>query len=202
VPVASRMNGALVLCAASAFPKAGATFRADAQASPQNNGVHAMTETSPTKSSGTDFIPTTPPAAATVAPAPAQVPAIGKAELPAASAVNHADQLARIEDKAARIEDKYARSEALLSRVEDKVENASSRMNEAARQADLASLRSEVRGMADRINRLPGTGALVLTALITAVLTVALMVAVQRANLDKLLPPSLGGQPQTTTTNP
>jgi hypothetical protein len=162
----------------------------------RKNGVHAMTETSPTKSSGTDFIPTTPPVSA--APAPAPAPSLAKAEAPAAP-VNHSDQLARIEDKAARIEDKYARSEALLSRVEDKVENASSRMNEAARQADLASLRSEVRGMADRINRLPGTGALVLTALITAVLTVALMVAVQRANLDKLLPPSLGGQPQTTS---
>lgn len=186
MPTASRMTGAWRLA--------------------DRYGVHAMTETSPTKSSGTDFIPTTPPPAATVAPAPAATqtpsPALGKADLSAAAPVNHSDQLARIEDKAARIEDKYARSEALLSRVEDKVENASSRMNEAARQADLASLRSEVRGMADRINRLPGTGALVLTALITAVLTVALMVAVQRANLDKLLPPSLGGQTQTTTTNP
>jgi hypothetical protein len=162
-----------------------------------------MTETSPTQSSGTDFIPTTPTASATPSPAAASTvkPTADRAGLSAAP-VNSSDQLARIEDKTARIEDKYARSEALLSRVEEKVENASSRMNEAARQADLASLRGEVRGMADRINRLPGTGALVLTALITAVLTVALMVAVQRANLDKLLPPSLGGSAPTTTTNP
>lgn len=163
-----------------------------------------MTETSPTQSSGTDFIPTTPPASAAPSPAAASTvkPTTDKAGLSDAAPVNSSDQLARIEDKTARIEDKYARSEALLSRVEEKVENASSRMNEAARQADLASLRGEVRGMADRINRLPGTGALVLTALITAVLTVALMVAVQRANLDKLLPPSLGGSAPTSTTNP
>ena len=164
-----------------------------------------MTETAPTKTSGTDFIPATPapappPASATPTAQPHQ-PSVGRAELPAAP-VSHADQLARIEDKAARIEDKYARSEALLSRVEEKVEGASARMNESARQADLASLRGEVRGMADRVARLPGTGALVLTALITSVLTVALMVVVQRANLDRLLPPSLGGQTQTQTTNP
>ena len=163
-------------------------------------GVHAMTETSPTKSSGTDFIPATPAAPPPAASAPASPPpTVGRPEPLPAAPVNHADQLARIEDKAARIEDKYARSEALLSRVEERVEAATARMNEGARQADLASLRGEVRGMAERVNRLPGTGALVLTALITAVLTVALMVAVQRLNLDKMLPHSLGGQ---QTSNP
>ena len=163
-----------------------------------------MTETSPAKPSGTDFIPapsssSAPPA--TVTPAAAS-PSVGKAELPAFGAVNHADQLARIEDKTARIEDKYARSEALLSRVEEKVESASTRMNDAARQVDLSSLRSEVRTLSDRVGRLPGTGALVLTAIITAVLTVALMVAVQRLNLDRMLPHSLGGQSQTTPATP
>ncbi|WP_342104322.1 hypothetical protein [Methylobacterium sp. SI9] len=98
------------------------------------------------------------------------------------------DQLARIEDKCSRIEDKYARSEALLSRVEDKVENATSRMNESARQTDLAALRAEMRGISERTRRLPGTGALVLTAVITAILTVVLMVAVERLNLGRLLP--------------
>ena len=73
--------------------------------------------------------------------------------------------------------------------MEDKVENASTRMNEAARQSDLAALRTEVRAVGDRTKRLPGAGALVLTAVITAVLTVVLMVAVQRLNLQNLLPP-------------
>ena len=99
------------------------------------------------------------------------------------------DQLARIEDKCSRIEDKYARSEALLSRVEDKMEGAATRMNEAARQSDLAALRTETRALSERTRRLPGSGALVLTAVITSVLTVVLMVAVQRLNLDGLLPP-------------
>ena len=156
-----------------------------------------MSETSPTRSSGTDFIPpSSSPAPASAAPAavPAQ-PSVGRAELPASGAINHADQLARIEDK-------YARSEALLSRVEEKVESSSARMNDAARQADLSSLRSEVRTLSDRVGRLPGTGALVLTAIITAVLTVALMVAVQRLNLDRMLPHSLSGQGQTNSANP
>lgn len=153
-----------------------------------------MTETSPTPSTGTDFIPG--------APAPSKVPEtqaianqqsgppviVGKAEtLPPAAPGG--DQLARIEDKCARIEDKYARSEALLSRVDEKVENAAARMNEAARQSDLAALRSEVRTIADRTRRLPGSGALVLTAVITAVLTVVLTIAAQRLHLDTLLPP-------------
>jgi hypothetical protein len=60
-------------------------------------------------------------------------------------------------------------------------------MNESARQSDLAALRTEMRGLADRTRRLPGTGALVLTAVITAILTVVLMVAVQRLNLDRLI---------------
>ena len=40
-----------------------------------------------------------------------------------------------------------------------------------------------------------------LTAIITAVLTVALMVAVQRLNLDRMLPHGVGGQ-QTAPANP
>lgn len=108
------------------------------------------------------------------------------APAPAGSAVG--DQLARIEDKTARIEDKYARSEALLSRMEEKIEGASTRMNEVARQSDLGALRGEVRSINERIKRSPGTGALVLTAIITSVLTVVLMVAIQRLNLDSVLP--------------
>ena len=102
------------------------------------------------------------------------------------------DQLARIEDKCSRIEDKYARSEALLSRVEDKVEGAvepDERGGPPIRSRGPAHARCAA--LADRTRRLPGTGALVLTAIITAVLTVVLMVAVQRLNLDRLLPPRL-----------
>ena len=73
--------------------------------------------------------------------------------------------------------------------MEEKIEGATTRMSEAARQSDLAALRSEVRAVADRTRRLPGSGALVLTAVITAVLTVALTIAAQRFHLDGLLPP-------------
>ncbi|GEP00130.1 hypothetical protein GCM10007887_08340 [Methylobacterium haplocladii] len=115
------------------------------------------------------------------------MPAVApSAPAPAGSAVG--DQLARIEDKTARIEDKYARSEQLLSRMEEKIEGATTRMNEVARQSDLAALRGEVRGINERVKRSPGTGALILTAIITSVLTVVLTVAVQRLNVDSLLP--------------
>lgn len=162
-----------------------------------------MTETSPNAPAGAPFIPDASPTHTPASTNPAQppaprTPAVGKAELPPPPSV-HGDQLARIEDKTARIEDKYARSEALLSRVEEKVEAAAARMNEAARQSDLASLRGELRGMSDRVRRMPGTGALVLTAIITSVLTVVLMVAVQRLNLDHLLPPRAGAPAGQTT---
>jgi DNA repair exonuclease SbcCD ATPase subunit len=96
------------------------------------------------------------------------------------------EQLSRIEDKTARIEDKYARSEALIARMEDKVEAASQRMNEAAKQADLAALRSEVRALSDRTRRLPGAGALLVMAIVTAVLTAAVLLAAQRFGIPGL----------------
>ncbi|CAA2099988.1 hypothetical protein MBUL_00444 [Methylobacterium bullatum] len=173
-----------------------------------------MTEPSPTPSTGTSFIPGaktsesfTSENTALAGAAPSPVPetqaianqqatpplVVGKAEPLAQSAPapssHGSDQLARIEDKCARIEDKYARSEALLSRVEEKIEGATARMSEAARQSDLAALRSEVRAVADRTRRLPGSGALVLTAIITAVLTVVLTIAAQRFHLDGLITP-------------
>lgn len=152
-----------------------------------------MTDASPKPSTGPDFIPAAPAgpyvdAKPQAAPATA-LPAGPTTPIPAAHLF---DQLARIEDKCSRIEDKYARSEALLSRVEDKVDGAAGRMSEAARQSDLAALRNEMRGLTERTRRLPGTGALVLTAVIAAVLTVALMIAAQRLNLDGLLPPKAG----------
>jgi hypothetical protein len=83
------------------------------------------------------------------------------------------DQLARIEDKTARIEEKYARSEAILQRVGTSVETATSRMNEVASQAELAALRDQVR-------RLPGKGALFAVAILTPLLTAAIVYAILR----------------------
>lgn len=85
------------------------------------------------------------------------------------------DQLSRIEDKTARIEEKYARSEAILQRVGSTVEAATSRMNEVASQSDLASLRSEVSAMSARVRNLPGKTALVAVALVTSLLTAAIV---------------------------
>ena len=169
-----------------------------------------MTDAAPKPTPGDQgFIPSTPapsgaPApspSAHVAPGPVEKPlpaqTVDKAETIPATPAGYSDQLARIEDKAARIEDKYARSEALLSRVEEKVEGATTRMNESARQADLAALRSEVRGINERVRKVPGAGALILTALITSVLTVVLLLAAQGLHLDRYLP-----QRAQTTTQP
>ncbi len=90
------------------------------------------------------------------------------------------DQLSRIEDKTARIEEKYARSEAILQRVETTVEAATSRMNEVASQAELAALRSEVSAMAAQVRRLPGKTALVAVAIVTSLLTAAIVLALIR----------------------
>ena len=98
------------------------------------------------------------------------------------------DQLSRIEDKAARIEEKYARTEALLLRVTDKLDAATSQMGEAARQADLEALRQEVAGFSGRIRNLPGFASLMVAALVTALLTAAIVVALQRYGLPGVLP--------------
>ena len=95
---------------------------------------------------------------------------------PGSGGANHAlDQLSRIEDKTARIEEKYARSESILQRVGSTVEAATSRMQEVASQAELVGLRSEVRAMADQVRRLPGKTALVAVALVTSLLTAAIV---------------------------
>ena len=86
------------------------------------------------------------------------------------------DQLSRIEDKTARIEEKYARSEAILQRVGSTVETATSRMNEVASQAELAALRDQVR-------RLPGKGALFAVAILTPLLTAAIVYVLLRYGL-------------------
>ncbi len=154
-----------------------------------------MTADTPNRTIGQGFIPGAPAPAAmpdaeaeTAGKAVLETPSMIKPASPQPVAAPISDQLARIEDKCSRIEDKHARAEALLTRVEDHVEGATNRMGEAARQSDLAALRTEVRGISDRVRGIPGTGALILTAIITSVLTVILMVAIQRLPLDSLLP--------------
>jgi hypothetical protein len=113
----------------------------------------------------------------TAAPAPASAspsPPAADLDTPARGGI---DQLSRIEDKTARIEEKYARSEAFLVRVADKVEGATSRMSEVAQQADLAAVRQEVSTLAGRVRSLPGLTALVFTAIVTALLSSGLTVA-------------------------
>jgi hypothetical protein len=98
------------------------------------------------------------------------------------------DQLSRIEDKTARIEEKYARTEALLLRVEDRLGDTAGRMSEAARQADLDALRQEVAGFSQRFRNLPGLTSLVMTAIVTALLSSAITVALLKYGLPGVLP--------------
>jgi hypothetical protein len=116
--------------------------------------------------------PTAAPASASPSPSPS--PPAADLDTPARGGI---DQLSRIEDKTARIEEKYARSEAFLVRVADKVEGATSRMSEVAQQADLAAVRQEVSTLAGRVRSLPGLTALVFTAIVTALLSSGLTVA-------------------------
>ena len=99
--------------------------------------------------------------------------ASAQASSDAPSARQAIDQLSRIEDKTARIEEKYARSEAILQRVGTTVEAATSRMNEVASQSEVAALRDQVR-------RLPGTSALFMVAVVTSLLTAALVYLLMR----------------------
>ena len=88
------------------------------------------------------------------------------------------DQLSRIEDKAARIEEKIARSEAMMQRVSDVVEAATSRMQDVASHAEVAALRGEVNAMSAQVRRLPGKTALVSVAIVTALLTAAIVLGI------------------------
>jgi phytoene dehydrogenase-like protein len=86
------------------------------------------------------------------------------------------DQLSRIEEKTARIEEKYARSEARMQRVVDKVDSAMDRFSNVALQSDLAAVRGEVGTINRRLKKLPGFGALLLTSVVSAVLTAAVII--------------------------
>ncbi len=95
------------------------------------------------------------------------------------------DQLSRIEDKTARIEEKYARSEALLQRVAGIVESATGRMQEVASHADLAAVRSEVNAISAQVRQLPGKTALVAVAIVTSLLTAAIVLVLMRYGLPR-----------------
>lgn len=109
------------------------------------------------------------------------------------------EHLVRIEEKVSRVEDKYARSEGLLGRIENKfarseellarleskVEGTSARLGELARQSEVAALRSEVRGIGENTGGGPGIGTILLTAVFSAILTAALMVAIQRYRVEE-----------------
>ena len=95
------------------------------------------------------------------------------------------DQLSRIEDKTARIEEKYARSEALLQRVGEIVEAATSRMQDVASHAEVAALRGEVNAMSAQVRRLPGKTALVSVAIVTALLTAAIVLVLIRYGMPR-----------------
>ena len=123
-------------------------------------------------------IETVPPAS------PGAVPTY--AEEPPRTDFARLDQLSRIEEKTARIEEKYARTETGMQRVQDKVEAAMSRMSNAAQQPDLVIVRERTDELARRVRRLPGLNSLWLTALVTAVLTAAFVLAAQKYLLGHL----------------
>src|SRR3954471_17326991 len=120
-----------------------------------------------------ESVPTAPPAAAA---APESAPMLGE----------RLDQLSRIEDKTARIEEKYARTESGMQRVQDKIEAAMARMTDAALQSDLVIVRERVDEIARRVRSLPGLNSLWLTAIVTALLTAALVLAAQKYLLGRL----------------
>jgi hypothetical protein len=124
---------------------------------------------------------------AAAAPAPAASTPVGAGDM-ASRPHDGLDQLSRIEDKTARIEEKYARAEALLQRVEARVEAATSRMHHVASQADLMAVRDQVTATATYVRRLPGLTALALTAIVTSLLTAALVLVLQRYGLAWVLP--------------
>lgn len=98
------------------------------------------------------------------------------------------DQLSRIEDKTARIEEKYARSEARMQRVVDKVDAAMDRFGNVALQSDLSAVRGDIGLINRRLKKLPGFGAMLLTSLVTAILTAAIIVLLYRYGGSFLTP--------------
>jgi hypothetical protein len=93
------------------------------------------------------------------------------------------DQLTRIEEKAARIEEKFARYEAVLNRAEATLERSAKKVEDTARGLDFDGLNGELTKLNARINATPRFGALVITAIITAVVTLALVIIAAKFGL-------------------
>jgi hypothetical protein len=108
------------------------------------------------------------PSSPSVAVAPPAV-AVVAAQATASADTPSFSQLARIEEKAARIEEKFARTESLMQRVE----TAASNLGDLARKSDVDAL-------SDRVNKLPGFKALLVTSLITSVVTAFFVVLLFR----------------------
>jgi hypothetical protein len=98
-------------------------------------------------------------------PQPAAALTVVSAQTPSSPDAPGFSQLARIEEKAARIEEKFARTESLMQRVETSASNL----------GDLAR-KSEVDALSERVNRLPGFKALMVTSLVTSVVTALFVV--------------------------
>ena len=96
------------------------------------------------------------------------------------------DQLARIEDKAARIEEKFARYESVLTRAEASLERSAHKVDAAAGTMDFSGIREEVAALRQRVDATPRFGALVTTALITALVTVVMVVLVLKFGVPGL----------------
>jgi hypothetical protein len=96
------------------------------------------------------------------------------------------ERLRRIEDKASRLEEKYARTEAMMARLEDKVLAASDRTQQLATQSDL-------RALSARVGRVPGFGALIVTAVLAGILAAIFTVLVLRYGVPGIMDPILTG---------
>lgn len=96
------------------------------------------------------------------------------------------DQLSRIEEKAARIEEKFARYEAVLTRAEASLERSAHKVDAAAGTMDFAAIRGEIAALRSRIDATPRAGTLFTTAIVTALLTVAVTVLVLRFGVPGL----------------
>ena len=93
------------------------------------------------------------------------------------------DQLTRIEEKAARIEEKFARYEAVLNRAEATLERSAKKVEDTARGLDFDGLNGELTNLNTRINATPRFGALVITSVITALVTVVLVIIAAKIGL-------------------
>jgi len=145
-----------------------------------------MAKIEPSIASPVDVAETSVPGAASNGTSQLVVPETGPAAGAPATEPREVDQLARIEDKAARIEEKFARYESVLARAESSLERSAQKVDAAAGTMDFSGIREEVAALRRRVEATPRFGALVTTAVITALLTVVLMVLVLKFGVPGL----------------